>query len=382
MEGKGSRFFGTLNNYTEEDLEKFTAFHQDSKCLSMVAFYEVGSQGTPHIQFCLALTGPMRFKALNKKLGNRCNLEKMKGTWEQAAKYCRKGSGVAEAPVDPKPFINDKVDVPGGQGTRNDIAKFRDQIRSGMCNADLLDEAPNQCARFTRFIDFVRTAYAERDLRDLPLGEKEHIGHWIVGVANVGKTTWVKQQFDPYIKPHDKWWSKYEFQPNVLIDDPPDHWAAILYGHLKTWVNETKVTVEVKGSSMTIRPSRFFICSNSTPEEYFAQQEGKRAYFEPGVFNSRFTVHKPQSRAELEALVIPRFTAPMNADEDDAAAIEEQDEADAPLLVSSDDDSDGGVRPLSSSSDEATWDPIRNRPKKKLARTKVVCIDTTDEDSE
>lgn len=76
----------TLNNYTDEEIVAIKAI--DYKYL--VFGYEVGENGTPHLQGYIELTKRLRFGGVKKLFPPRVHLEARRGTAEEAADYCKK----------------------------------------------------------------------------------------------------------------------------------------------------------------------------------------------------------------------------------------------------------------------------------------------------
>lgn len=81
------RWVFTLNNYTEEE-EALLEFMAD-EAEYLVVGYEVGEEGTPHLQGAVVWKKPRRLAAVRKEL-ERAHWEVMRGTTAQAAEYCKK----------------------------------------------------------------------------------------------------------------------------------------------------------------------------------------------------------------------------------------------------------------------------------------------------
>lgn len=99
----GKKWCGTYNNYTMEDLETLKKRYELS-CVKWVIGEEVGEKGTPHLQMALVSENDIR---PTEKFGFKCiHWEKMKGTVEQAFKYCMKEGKYTgkDLPKIPKPL--------------------------------------------------------------------------------------------------------------------------------------------------------------------------------------------------------------------------------------------------------------------------------------
>lgn len=95
------------------------------------------------------------------------------------------------------------------------------------------------------------------------------------GVSGSGKTrqAWDEATLDAYIKnPNTKWWDGYRGQENVIIDE---FTGRIDISYLLTWLDRYPCTVEVKGFSVPLKSTKFWITSNLSIEECYpdAKQE-------------------------------------------------------------------------------------------------------------
>jgi len=86
------------------------------------------------------------------------------------------------------------------------------------------------------------------------------------GPTGTGKShrAWEEAGPDAYPKSaRSKFWDGYRGQENVVLDE---FRGAIDIGYLLTWLDRYPVSVEIKGSSMPLQATRFWICSNLRPE--------------------------------------------------------------------------------------------------------------------
>lgn len=75
----------TLNNYSEDEVDAIKAF----KFQYLIFGYEVGDEGTPHLQGYFRCENAIRLETL-KNLNSRAHFEVAKGSAEQNIKYCTK----------------------------------------------------------------------------------------------------------------------------------------------------------------------------------------------------------------------------------------------------------------------------------------------------
>ena len=82
----------TWNNYKDEDILKFKEF-LSSKCAKYIYQFEVGENGTKHIQGFFKLLKKERITGLKKILGNGPHFEKPRGSEDDNYNYCSKEGG-------------------------------------------------------------------------------------------------------------------------------------------------------------------------------------------------------------------------------------------------------------------------------------------------
>jgi Putative viral replication protein. len=83
----------TLNNWTIEEVAQM-ALDFSLFCNKWIYGKEIGENDTPHLQGFLVLNTKDRLSGIKKKFGNRYHFEKMKGTEEEAVRYCCKDGDI------------------------------------------------------------------------------------------------------------------------------------------------------------------------------------------------------------------------------------------------------------------------------------------------
>lgn len=161
------KFVFTVNNYTDSDI----AAVKEIDCVKIKAGFEVGASGTPHIQGAVVFKNPRSLKAVCRDLGGRAHLEVMKGTWSDQ-KYCLKDGNVL------------RDDDYSTQGQRNDLIAFRESLKRGADDIELLEDHLREYAKYPRLVNIARQAYGQQKSREFR--KVEVIVMW--GPAGTGKT--------------------------------------------------------------------------------------------------------------------------------------------------------------------------------------------------
>lgn len=247
-------FCFTVNNWTDDDVERIVTFYNEQKARYLVFGREVGESGTPHLQGYCELTKNIRFNTLKAKFAKGAHLEKRKGTAAQAADYCKKDGDYEEFGTISNP------------GRRTDLHKFVDEVKSkpDMSTRTIVEQHTTVIAKYPKFVDTVRNVYYQPE----ELSELDN--YWIWGPSRVGKSSKVRKEYGPvFNKGANKWWCGYENQDTVLIDDLDPESCRYLVRHIKLWADHYPFPAEVKNGGRTIRPRRICITSNYTIEECF-----------------------------------------------------------------------------------------------------------------
>lgn len=127
-------------------------------------------------------------------------------------------------------------------------------------------------AQYRGFAGEVSNQYRKPKILD---GDLKNEWYW--GPPGTGKTrkAWDDNP-DLYVKSINKWWDGYNNEETVLIDD----WDPQIKGmeqKLKTWSDRYPFRAETKGSSLMIRPKKFIITSNYSPDDCFQNEEDRLA---------------------------------------------------------------------------------------------------------
>lgn len=89
------------------------------------------------------------------------------------------------------------------------------------------------------------------------------------GGTGLGKTrkAWFEAGDDCYVKdPCTKWWDGYKGQDKVIIDE---FTGLINIAHLLRWFDRYPCNAEIKGFSVPLRATQFWITSNLNPRDWY-----------------------------------------------------------------------------------------------------------------
>ncbi|UNY50594.1 replication associated protein [Chifec virus UA13_1727] len=246
--GTVRRFCFTLNNYSDEDVEKCKSFIT-TKCKYGIFGKEVApTSGTPHLQGFCSLNKPMRFSAIKKSLNNSIHLEKANGSDEQNQKYCSKSGEVFEA------------GDPCRQGKRTDLETMVASIQAGTKSiTEVASKFPTTYIKYYRGIE----SYLRLVHPITPRKEKTWV-YYYWGPTGAGKSRRALKEAEEiapesiYYKPRGEWWDGYHQQENVIIDD---FYGWIKYDELLKICDRYPYKVPVKGGYEEFTTKRIWITS-------------------------------------------------------------------------------------------------------------------------
>lgn len=150
----------------------------------------------------------------------------------------------------------------GTRAIRRNSKTDWDLVRS---NAQAGDFALIPSDIYVRYYGNVRRIYSD-NARPTPIVRTCRA---YVGPTGTGKSrlAWEQAGEDAYVKnPTTKWWDGYKGQKHVIIDE---FRGEINISHLLRWLDRYPVLVEIKGSSMPLSATTFWVCSNITPQEWY-----------------------------------------------------------------------------------------------------------------
>lgn len=192
------RIFLTWNNWNvrfkdkEEVVEYFEGLNHFR---GAIIGFEVGEEGTPHLQAVVAFTQPKSFNLLRKYFENN-HIEQVKHM-NNAVEYCKKDGDFIEL-----------GELLGQQGKRTDIHEFRDAIVARYTNGELMEYFPSQFFRFHHSIEKVRQEILEEEFRNRMRDVKVV---FVGGKTGIGKTHFLYHQYREHMG--------FEFSDIIRIND-------------------------------------------------------------------------------------------------------------------------------------------------------------------
>lgn len=261
------------NNYPDD----YRLFLDAVVARYIIAGEEVApTTGTPHLQGFIVFRNPLRKRTVLQRLPGS-HLIPALGSVSQNELYCRK-----TRPSDPVPneVVYERGDKPLSNAEKGELEQARyqnawDFAKSGdieSIDADIRVRLYSSIRRIEK--DFMPSV----ERLDAPCGI------WIYGLSGAGKSRAVLDAYPSlYPKPRNNWWDGYQREDVVLLDDV-DKFDVALGGKLKHWADCYPFIGENKGGSLKIRPKKFFVTSQYTIEQIWADAETQEALLR------RFTV--------------------------------------------------------------------------------------------
>lgn len=247
----------TLNNYTSSEEISLKELRDTCTHIKYYIFgYEVGENGTPHLQGTVCFDTPFSLMRVKKIPGmERTHLERMKGTLEQSVKYCKKDNNWFEDGEPPavKP------------GKRNDLIRVRETALKG----GLRDVATNaMCLQEMKFAELYLTYHEQpRDWKPRVI--------WLYGRTGVGKSRKARYILNKeypdlrvYVKSDGtKWWPGYDAHGAVILDDFRDSWMSVT--EILSLADRYEKKVEFKGGFRQFIPKVMVITSCMSPRDCY-----------------------------------------------------------------------------------------------------------------
>lgn len=262
MRGSAKQFMVTINNPIQPLNSPPLNFESWRTAPIYVIYqYEIGEQGTPHLQCYFCFKHSIRFQTLKNHFPSNPNIQKRLGTHTQAKEYCSKEDTRVQGPW----IYGTDEHIAETAGQRTDLAAVKRKLDEG-CSFRVIAQE--------HFSDFIRYEKGFRSYKRLCTPERD----WemevivLVGDTGTGKTRFVKDNYtDVYSVPQAKqsgcYWDGYDGQDNVLIDEM--YGSRFTHGFLLQLLDRYDFCVPIHGGSVPFVSKRIFLTSNADPSEWY-----------------------------------------------------------------------------------------------------------------
>uniref|UniRef100_UPI004048D7F7 hypothetical protein n=1 Tax=Polynucleobacter sp. TaxID=2029855 RepID=UPI004048D7F7 len=222
----------------------------------MIIGFEIGEQGTEHIQGYLDFENPRALSGLTR-LFKFIHWEPRRGTWDEAVNYCKKDNTYFE------------YGEPNKQGDRSDLVKIKDEIMKGAKVDDIAVENPNLYHQYGRTLNKIEDLAMRKKFRT-----EMTRGTWYWGPTGVGKSHVAFDGYTPethYVYPNDGgWWDGYCQQETVIFND---FRGEIPYNELLNILDKWPYNVRRRcREPMPFISKRVIITSSLPPEEVYCKR--------------------------------------------------------------------------------------------------------------
>jgi len=243
----------TLNNYSEEDVERIK--RESSKFTYLVFQRERGVEGgTPHLQGYAYAPNPKSLAGWKTSIGARAHIEAARGSGAQNREYCTKEE-TREPSTEPWEFGT----MPA-QGARSDLAAVHQRVVEGATLKAISEESPGDFIRYFRGIQAVQQLY-------VPSRHWKTTVSWFHGPTGTGKSLEASNRFpDAYWKMgSSKWWDGYEGEGAVIIDDYRRDLCT--FAELLRLFDRYPMRVEYKGGTCKFVARHIIVTTPKSPRE-------------------------------------------------------------------------------------------------------------------
>lgn len=245
-------FAYTLNNYTDSQKEHLKLI----PCAYHVCGYEIGEQGTPHIQGTITFSDAKRFNAVKEIFEiyaeAQPHIERCISVKHSRA-YCKKDGNFWESGPEPT------------QGSRTDLSTATAKLLKDRDLSKVAEEYPEQYVKYHSGLGALLRD-TNKSSRKLPKV------FWLYGPSGTGKTRFAMRntnESNVYITSNGiKWFDGYNSQSTVIFDDFPGG-NRTEFKYFLRLLDRYPVSVEVKGGTRPFTAHRIYITGLVPPEESF-----------------------------------------------------------------------------------------------------------------
>lgn len=265
MSGKTNRWIFTVNNEAVRFYENLPTLFNDggSDYIRYICgqIEKAPTTGQLHFQGYAQFKKSQNLTLVRQIISTTGHFEPQRGSNDQARDYCRKAD-TAEAEY---PFIEFGI-FTAGQGQRNDLVEFKDDVFSGKCKRDLIHEYPMIMAKYHRFYSTCRELMKPAIRTDLKVRLN-------IGKTGTGKTRYAFDTYpDIYAVPVTNatlWFDGYDAHEEVLFDDFCGSKSKIRLDTTLRLFDIYRLQVPIKGGFVWFEPKVIIVTTNLHPSEWY-----------------------------------------------------------------------------------------------------------------
>lgn len=274
------RVIFTLNNYTDQDILDLKG---NNKITYLIFGYEVGENGTPHLQGYLEVKRRAELNWYKRHIHKTAHFEPRRGKLAEAIAYCKKGEQSKKEWEEHKEqgenygknvnFYEQGEPKPDRkQGKRSDLELVKKIVMKDKASMiDVIEQCTSYQALRGAQIMMTYRGYTKDDIpKDI---------YWFYGPTGSGKTRSAVEagiKNGSYWLTSDtlQWFDGYYNQEVVIIDDYRTKMCS--YNFLLRLLDRYPLRVPIKGGFVEWLPKVIYITSNKHPEEMYTWEEKTR----------------------------------------------------------------------------------------------------------
>ncbi len=222
-----------------------------------------------HYQIFVECERQRRMSWMKNNVSDTAHWEAKKGTPSQAREYCMvkvwkgKDKGWKAGPWE----LGDwEPKQRSGSGKRNDIIDFREAIKKGTSERDLMEEMPKQMSKYYQFYERCNRLYRPKEGKRVKVTVA-------IGAAGTGKTKWGRKEFNyVFVVPISRtgiWFSGLDHDKHVLIDDFDGRMSKLGLKELLRLLHGWVECVETKNGHAWWHPETIFITTNIKIQRWY-----------------------------------------------------------------------------------------------------------------
>jgi hypothetical protein len=169
VQSRAKHWAFTLNNYTDEDVTRLSVLPNGAVYICFGR--ETGENGTPHLQGHVTFLAKVVFNVVRLFVGERAHLEVARNC-NASIQYCKKDGDFIEVGT-----------LPAGSGSRNDLASFKEAVKSGMIAlCDIRENHSDVYGRMPRFcLEYIADHTPLPDMDMFPLREwQQELNNYLI----------------------------------------------------------------------------------------------------------------------------------------------------------------------------------------------------------